>query len=285
VEPGADADVAFSYALSTLTAGLPPQHVDFEEAMSLVGLEGEDRKTYTFNAKNTRITKKAARNLSNAARRVKIIINNTKGKAPATGAPGGDDDEDLREAFTLLPHQIAGMYFFPRRGPCSMWTKEPLSLFLLMLGTEAKIINDYLTGPIPCFMLGAEMGLGKTITLELSWYVRVRQLKQEAATAIPGDNESRRTYGPHLLVTPGDLVDAIVADCQNAFRGIREYVIINSTGRSSIPGVTVYSSVADVVKLMQTVYDRRHDPKVSINFASSLFWSTWTKPLPATVAP
>jgi hypothetical protein len=123
VEAAADADVAFSYALSTLTAGLPPQNVDFEEAMDLVGLEGEDRKTYTFNSENTRISKKAARNLSNAARRRIKVILRTKGKAPAVETP--DRDGNLREAFTFLPHQIAGMYFFPRRGPCSMWIKHP----------------------------------------------------------------------------------------------------------------------------------------------------------------
>lgn len=133
-----------------------------------------------------------------------------------------------------------------------------------MPGTEAKIINDYISGPIPCFMLGAEMGLGKTITFELSWHVRARQLKEAVAMAIPSDKEPRRTYGPHLLITPGDLVDPMVADCQTAFRGIREYVIINATGRSSIPGATVHSSAANVVKFMQTVYDRRHDPNVSI---------------------
>ncbi|KAK0751902.1 hypothetical protein B0T18DRAFT_79517 [Schizothecium vesticola] len=232
VEAGADADVAFSYALSTLTAGLPPQNVDFEEAMDLVGLEGENRKTYKFNSENTRITKKAARNLSNAARRRIRIILKTKGKAPATET--SDNDGNLRESFTLLAHQIA----------------------------EAKIINDYISGLIPLFMLGAEMGLGKTITFELSWHVRARQLKEAATTALPGDKESQRTYGPHLLVTLGDLVDAMVADCQSAFRGIRQYVIINSTGRSRIPGATVYSSTASVVEFMQTVYDRRHDPNI-----------------------
>lgn len=139
---------------------------------------------------------------------------------------------------------------------------------MLIPATEAKIINDYISGPIPLFMLGAEMGLGKTITFELSWHVRVRQLKEAATTAIPGDKESQRTYGPHLLVTPGDLVDAMVADCQSAFRGIRQYVIINSTGRSRIPGATVYSSAASVVEFMQTVYDRRHDPNVSPHLAT-----------------
>lgn len=76
--------------------------------MNLVGLEGEDRKTYAFNAKNTRITKKAARNLPNAAR--KRITIKIKSKAPATGVTDQDDnDKNLCEAFTLLPHQIAGM--------------------------------------------------------------------------------------------------------------------------------------------------------------------------------
>jgi len=84
--------------------------------MNLVGLEGEDRKTYTFNAKNTCITKNAARNLSNAAR-IRIMTNKGKGKALASDR-NDDNDGNLREAFTLLPHQIA----------------------------EAKIINDYRTG-------------------------------------------------------------------------------------------------------------------------------------------
>jgi len=84
---------------------------------------------------------------------------------------------------------------------------------MLMLGTEAKIINDYISGPIPCLILGAEIGLGKTITFELSWHVRACQLKEAAATVIPSDKEPRRSYGPHLLVTSGDLVDAMVADC------------------------------------------------------------------------
>ncbi|KAK3382003.1 hypothetical protein B0H63DRAFT_217821 [Podospora didyma] len=259
-EAGADTDMAFSYGLSILTAGLPPQNVDFEEAMDLVGLEGEDRKTYTFNSENTRISKKAACNLCNAARpRLKVPLK-IKGKAPAAKAPDGE--ENLREAFTLLPHQIAGMYFVPRRGPCSMWNRHPPVFVHTNARTEARIINDYISGPIPYFMLGVEMGLGKTITFELSWHVRARQLKEAAATIIPSNRESERKYGPHLLVTPGELVDAMVADCQNAFRGIREYVIINSTGRSSIPGATVYSTAADVVKFMRTVYDRRHDPSI-----------------------
>jgi len=122
-EANADVDVAFSYALSTLTAGLPPQDVNFEEAMDLVGLKGDDRKTFAFNTENTRISKRAARNLSNSAwRRVKIVLE-TKGKAPASEAPGGD--ENIREAFTLLPHQIAGMYHLHCRGPCSIWIKHP----------------------------------------------------------------------------------------------------------------------------------------------------------------
>jgi len=74
IEARADANVAFSYALSTLTAGLPPQTIDFEEAMDLVRLEGEDHKTYAFNSKNTRITKKAGCNLSNAARRRTVTL-------------------------------------------------------------------------------------------------------------------------------------------------------------------------------------------------------------------
>lgn len=99
VEARADADVAFSYALSTLTAGLPPQTIDFEEAMDLVGLEGEDHKTYTFSSKNTRITKKAGCNLSNAARRrIRIVLEiNEKGKTPAAGAQ--DDNENLQDTF------------------------------------------------------------------------------------------------------------------------------------------------------------------------------------------
>lgn len=116
VEAGADADVAFSYSLSNLTAGLPPQNVDFEEAMDLVGLKGEDRNTYEFNAKNTRITLKAARNMSNAARKLiktKLAVKTNKGKAPAGDSMEQDGDSgNLREAFTLLPHQIAGMHFF-----------------------------------------------------------------------------------------------------------------------------------------------------------------------------
>lgn len=106
------------------------------------------------------------------------------------------------------------------------------------------------------------MGLGKTITFELSWHARARQLKEEAS-ALGAGGGFRRTYGPHLLVTPGDLVDAMVADCQSAFRGIRRYVIINSTGRSGIPGAIVHSNTADVVKFMQSVYDRRYDVDVS----------------------
>lgn len=150
-----------------------------------------------------------------------------------------------------------------------MWSNEALpSSFLLTPGAEAKIINDYITGPIPCFMLGAEMGLGKTITFELAWHARARQLKRKTAEVDPANEGPRRTYGPHLLVTPGDLVDAMVADCQSAFRGIREYVIINSTGRSSIPGAVVYSTAVDVVKFMRTVYDRRYDPEVSPNVLS-----------------
>jgi len=48
-------NIEFSYAISTLTAGLPPQDFDFEEAMELVGLKGEDRKTYAINSQNTRV--------------------------------------------------------------------------------------------------------------------------------------------------------------------------------------------------------------------------------------
>lgn len=66
-------------------------------------------------------------------------------------------------------------------------------MFLLTPGAEARIINDYLTGPIPCFMPGAKMGLGKTITFELSWHVQACQLKREAAKAVPDEREPRRT--------------------------------------------------------------------------------------------
>lgn len=74
-EVNADVDIAFLYTFLTLMAGLPPQDVNFEEAMDLVGLKGDDRKTFAFNAENTRISKRAARNLSNLARRrVKIVL-------------------------------------------------------------------------------------------------------------------------------------------------------------------------------------------------------------------
>src|SRR6185295_2066917 len=110
-----DAEVTLSYSLSTLTAGPAPQKVDFKEAIDLVGLQGADRTTYTFNAKNTRVTMKAAQNLSNAGRKRRVVI---KGKARADKC-----DENLREAFTLLPHQIAGMYLFPCHYSCSIQTK------------------------------------------------------------------------------------------------------------------------------------------------------------------
>lgn len=131
------------------------------------------------------------------------------------------------------------------------------------MSIDAYIVNTFLNSPLRSFVLGNDMGVGKTLIFETVFHARAvqQQLEHREGRAPKG-----QTYHPHLVVTQPILQDQSCADFLKAFKGIRTYYIFNSTGKSNLSGmkdVSVFHSDEDWDFLMRMVYEDRHDPEVS----------------------
>lgn len=111
------------------------------------------------------------------------------------------------------------------------------------------------------------MGVGKTIIFETAFHMHAAalQTEHEAGRAPEG-----QTYGPHLLVTLPILQDQSCGDFLKAFRGVRDYYIVNSTGRTTIPGAKAISKEEDWLDLVDQLYRNRFSPEVCILVYSGL---------------
>ncbi|KUI64438.1 hypothetical protein VM1G_11233 [Cytospora mali] len=220
----ADTQMKASYSLSTITSGKPPVEVSYEEALDAIQFPDYDgdRADLTFNRTNTSVTVEMSEMMSDAR----------TAECASQSAP-----KDARGARVL---KVPFKYFY----------HQPV---------DAYIVHVFLNSPLRCFILGNDMGVGKTIIFETAFHMHAAALQRQHEK---GEAPKGQTYGPHLLVTLPILQDQSCGDFLKPFRGVRDYIIVNSTGRTTIPGASAISKDDEWLDLMDQLYHARFTPEV-----------------------
>lgn len=124
-------------------------------------------------------------------------------------------------------------------------------------------------GPLGCYINGADMGVGKTLSGIAAIYLKhVNERDKFASQQLPANHK----FWPNLWVTKPELDSQSLSDFMRAFKGLMKFYVLTSSANKKYPsGVTVIRNNTEWLELSQKLYGQRHEPKVCLVPRPSFF--------------
>lgn len=245
----AQANMTATHSLSSFTSGEVPVDPPWPEALEALGYPADVDKL-VFNAKNTTVT---------------------MSQAVGSGPDDSDAirDEILKQAPTLLPHQVKGKkvpHLIGLLVPCGtrrhlypMWDKKANVDYPHLANTcgpaDVCIIIRYIQGRIGAYLNANSMGLGKSLIAELVAFAL------SLAAHKPG---AKGPFGPHAFICQTELLMQYTTDCLRFFSGLRKYYIVSSTSiKAPRPDIKIIHGKKAWEDFQFMIWEKRDEPEVS----------------------